>query len=69
MAKLSKSDREKLPDKAFGLPEERAYPMPDEAHARDAKARASQAKKRGTLTAAEEKKIDRKADTVLKKKK
>jgi hypothetical protein len=69
MAKLSKDDRDQLPDKSFGLPSKRAYPMPDAAHARDAKARASQAKNRGKLSAAEESQVDRKADKILKKKK
>ena len=49
----------------FGLPEERKYPMPDKSHARNAKARASQQKKAGNLTAAEKAKIDRKADNIL----
>jgi hypothetical protein len=31
-----------LKESKFGLPEERKYPMPDEAHARNAKARAAQ---------------------------
>jgi hypothetical protein len=42
--------------------------MPDAAHARNAKARASQAKNAGRLSAADEKKIDSKADKVLKEK-
>ena len=53
----------------FGLPEERKYPMPDKSHARNAKARAAQQEKKGTITATEEKKIDRKADRVLGKSK
>jgi hypothetical protein len=65
MAKLTERQRDKLPDSAFGLPEERTYPMPDKAHARNAKARAAQQEERGTITAAEERKIDRKADRIL----
>ncbi len=65
MAKLSEKKRDKLPDSAFGLPEERKYPMPDKAHARNAKARAAQQEEKGTITAAEERKIDRKADKIL----
>jgi hypothetical protein len=42
--------------------------MPDKSHARNAKARAAQQEKKGTITKAEEKKIDRKADRVLGKK-
>jgi hypothetical protein len=65
MAKLTEKKRDSLPDSKFGLPQEHKYPMPDKAHARNAKARASQQENAGRLTAAEEKKIDRKADRVL----
>jgi hypothetical protein len=65
MAKLTEKKRDSLPDSKFGLPQEHKYPMPDKAHARNAKARASQQQNAGRLTAAEEKKIDRKADRVL----
>ena len=67
MAKLSEKQRDKLPEKAFGLPEERKYPMPDKAHARNAKARAAQQEEKGTITKAEERKIDRQADRILDK--
>jgi hypothetical protein len=66
MATLTEKKRDKLPESKFGLPEEHKYPMPDKAHARNAKARASQQKKKGNLTAAEKAKIDRKADRILK---
>jgi hypothetical protein len=65
MAQLSEKKRDSIPKSQFGLPEERKYPMPDKSHARNAKARAAQQEKKGTITAAEEKKIDRKADKVL----
>ncbi len=65
MAQLSTDERNALPDKAFGLPRKRAYPMPDASHARDAKARASQEFNLGNLTAAERAQIDRKADRIL----
>jgi len=39
--------------------------MPDESHARNAKARASQQEKKGNLTKAEKTKIGRKADEIL----
>ena len=65
MATLSEKQRDSLPDSTFGLPEEHKYPMPDKAHARNAKARASQQQNAGRLTKAEEAKIDRKADRVL----
>jgi hypothetical protein len=67
MATLSDKRRDKLPDSKFGLPEEHKYPMPDKSHARNAKARASQQKKAGNLTASEKAKIDRKADRILDK--
>ncbi len=65
MAELSTKKRNAEPKSDFGLPDERKYPMPDKSHARNAKARASQQEKKGNLTAAEKKKIDRKADTIL----
>jgi hypothetical protein len=68
MAKLTTSKKKAEPKSDFGLPEQRKYPMPDEAHARNAKARASQAEHAGKLSAADKKKIDTKADKVLKKK-
>ena len=67
MAKLTTKTRDKLPDKAFAEPDKRAYPIEDEAHARNAKARASQAVKAGRMSKAEAGKIDRKADAVIKK--
>jgi hypothetical protein len=67
MAELSTRKRNSEPKSEFGLPEERKYPMPDKSHARNAKARASQQKKKGNLTAAEKNKIDRKADRILDK--
>jgi hypothetical protein len=67
MAELTTKKRNSEPKSDFGLPEERKYPMPDKSHARNAKARASQQKKKGDLTAAEKAKIDRKADRILDK--
>jgi hypothetical protein len=66
MAKLSEKKRDSLKGSQFGLPEERKYPMPDESHARNAKARAAQQVKKGDLSKADERKIDRKADSILK---
>jgi hypothetical protein len=68
MAELDTKHRDKLPKKDFAEPEKRAYPIEDKAHARNAKARASQAVKAGRMSKAEEGRIDRKADAVLKKK-
>jgi hypothetical protein len=67
MAELNADKRNKLPDSKFAEPEERKYPIEDKAHARNAKARASQAVKAGHMSKTEEKKIDRKADKVLNK--
>jgi hypothetical protein len=65
MATLTEKQRDKLPDSKFGLPEEHKYPMPDESHARNAKARAAQQVKKGNLTKSEQDKIDRKADRII----
>lgn len=65
MATLSEKKRDKLKASQFGLPEERKYPMPDESHARNAKARASQQVKAGNLSKKDQEKIDRKADRIL----
>jgi predicted nucleic acid-binding protein len=58
--KLTTKERKKLPAEAFALPEKRAYPVNDRAHAANAKARASQ------FASPEEKaKIFAKANKVL----
>jgi len=67
MAELTEKKRDSLKSSTYGLPEERKYPMPDKSHARNAKARASQQKEKGNLTASEKAKIDRKADRILDK--
>ena len=76
MAQMTARRRARTPSKKFGLPEKARstqakketgnYPMPDKAHARNAKARASKQLKSGRLTKAEKKRIDRKADKILK---
>lgn len=65
MAKLSTEQRKKIPKKEFGLPGERKYPMEDKAHAKNAKARASQMEKKGKLSESSKEKIFAKADKVL----
>lgn len=75
MADLTAKKRAATKTKDFGLPEKARttdqkkesgnYPMPDKAHARNAKARAAQQRKAGNLTKAEEERIDRKADKKL----
>ena len=62
MAVLTTKQRNNLPKKEFGIPGQRAYPMPDRAHAANAKARAAQSKK---LTPAERKHIVNMANTIL----
>lgn len=68
MSKLTTKARKALPKKDFGEPGKRAYPMPDKAHAANAKARASQAVNAGRMSKSTEAKIDRKADAKLGKK-
>ena len=64
MAKLTTAARKAIPKSEFALPGGR-YPVEDKAHARDAKARASQQEKAGRLSAADKAKVDRKADAKL----
>jgi hypothetical protein len=65
MAKLPTKARDKLAKSSFGLPGERKYPMPDKAHAANAKARASQMVNAGKLSASSKAKIDAKANKIL----
>ena len=75
MADLNAKKRASLPSKDFGLPEKARttdqkkesgnYPMPDKAHARNAKSRAAQAQKAGNLSKKDQERIDRKADKIL----
>jgi hypothetical protein len=65
VAKLKSRRRNSLPASSFGLPEARKFPMPDESHARNAKARASQAEADGRLSASDKRRIDAKADRVI----
>lgn len=65
MAEMTTKSRKGLPKTAFGMPESRKYPMPDKAHAANAKARASQMVKQGKLSTSSKAKIDAKANKVL----
>jgi hypothetical protein len=65
MAKLSGKKRSKLKKSTFGLPGKRAYPMPDAAHAANAKARATQMVKAGKLSPSSAAKIKAKANKIL----
>jgi len=62
---LTAKQRAKIPASQYGLPKQRAYPMPDRAHASNAKARASQALKSGKISKAEFSKVVEKANRVL----
>lgn len=65
MGKLSTANRKALPASTFGLPGERKFPMPDKSHAANAKARATQGVKRGTLSASSAAKVKAKANKIL----
>jgi hypothetical protein len=65
--KLSAKSRNKLAKSEFGMPGSRSYPMPDKAHAANAKARATQMVKAGKLSPSSKAKIDAKANKMLKK--
>jgi hypothetical protein len=65
MAKLKAATRNALPASKFGLPGKRKFPMPDKSHAANAKARATQGVKRGTLSASSAAKIRSKANRIL----
>lgn len=64
MAKLTTSARSKLKSSMFAGPD-RSYPVPDKAHAANAKARATQMVAKGKLAPSAKAKIDAKANKVL----
>lgn len=64
MAELSTKSRNALPSSTFAGPD-RSYPIPDKAHAANAKARASQMVKKGKLSPGAKAKIDAKANAKL----
>ena len=68
MSKLTTKQRNKLPKEKFALPGKRAYPIEDVAHAKNAKARATQMVNKGKLSESSKEKIDAKANKILKKK-
>lgn len=63
--RLTMAQRNRLHAGTFGLPAQRAYPMPDAAHARVAKSRAAQQLNAGRITSADKNRIDSKADRML----
>lgn len=64
MAKLTAKRRNKLPAAEFAGPD-RSYPIPDRAHAANAKARATQQENAGHLSPAQADRIRAKADKKL----
>jgi hypothetical protein len=79
MSKLSARQRANLPPKAFGLPEKARteearkqsgnYPMPDKDHAISALTRSERERDRGNLTKSQFDRIQRKARSILRKRK
>ena len=66
---MKAKNRRKLKKSQFGLPGKRKYPMPDKAHAVNAKARAKQQRKRGKLSRSAYEKIVAKANKVIRRSK
>lgn len=69
MVKLTTKKRNALPEDEFALPASRKYPVDTKGRAANAKARAQQQFNQGNLSSASLKKIDAKANKVLKGKK
>ena len=65
MATLTAKKRNALPASKFALPAERKYPVDTPARAANAKARATQQVAKGNLAPSTAKKIDAKANKVL----
>ena len=65
MAELTTKKRNSLSDAVFALPKQRKYPMPDRAHAANAKARATQMVAKGKLSSSTAAKIKAKANRIL----
>lgn len=68
MAKLTSKKRKKLKKSQFAGPG-RSYPVHDKAHARNAKARATQQYRKGRISKAQKNRIHAKANRVLRRKK
>jgi hypothetical protein len=65
MPTLNAAERKEIPSSKFGLPGSRKYPMPDKAHAANAKARVTQMVKKGKLSPEAAARIRSKANKVL----
>lgn len=68
MSILTTKERKHLESGVFGEPSKRAYPMPDKAHAANAKARASEEYNKGNLSKSMKAHIDAMANKILGKK-
>lgn len=66
MAVLTSKQRKALPASVFAGPG-RSYPIPDKAHAANAKARATQQAAKGNLSSSARARIIARANTVLRK--
>lgn len=64
---LTSKERKALPASAFALPEQRKYPVNDRSHAAKAKGRATEMEKKGVISKSTEKRIDAKANRVLRR--
>lgn len=64
MATLTTKARKAIPASKFAGPD-RSYPVPDKAHAANAKARATQAVNAGRMPSSEKERVDAKANRVL----
>lgn len=65
MTVLNAAARKRIPTERFGIPGRRAYPMPDRAHAANAKARAKQMLNTGKLSREQYLHIVRMANSML----
>lgn len=63
--KLTTTARKQIPASEFGIPSRKAYPMPDKAHAVNAKARATQMVAKGKLSSSAAARIRAKANRVI----
>lgn len=65
MAVLTAKSRNRIKPGTFGLPGKKSYPMPDKAHAANAKARATQMAAKGKLSPSAAAMVRHKANAVL----
>jgi hypothetical protein len=68
MSSLSAKRRKRLPASKFALPKQRKFPVDTPARAANAKARATQGVKKGTLSKSAAAKVRARANKVLRRK-